>query len=188
MDSYYSKYLKYKQKYLNLKKMIGGKNLTVFNLNQLITAINEYYNERNGFSQYCDEGQCKYGVRDIKKNNFEYYNSHLCVLKTDGKIYLGKLNLTSDEFKEFGITRTNIQFNCNLLYTNYRTYDFEEDYGKQHVLNALYGGDEISLIGFIPETDKDAILKAASDKRQAKRQAKKTSDERQAIKGNLKSK
>ena len=171
MNNYYSKYLKYKQKYLNLKKMIGGNNPTVFNLNQLITAINEYYDKVNGFSQYCDKNQCKYGVRYITNNNFEYYNSHLCVLKKDGEIYLGKLNLTRDQFKEFGITRTNILFNCNLLYTNYRTYDFEEDYGKQHVLDALYGGDEISLIGFIPETDKDAILKAASDKRQAKRQA-----------------
>ena len=35
MDDYYSKYLKYKQKYLNLKKMIGGNNPIEFTRNNL---------------------------------------------------------------------------------------------------------------------------------------------------------
>ena len=109
MDSYYSKYLKYKQKYLNLKKMIGGGKKLFdkkhfkenFKYEDLLNFIKEF-----ATSAYYIE-KTNYEVID-KTKDFNFYKDKLIVIgvphiETNAEacryLYLGKMDLDPEKFK-----------------------------------------------------------------------------------------
>ena len=177
MDSYYSKYLKYKTKYLNLKKMIGGNNFKEFTREELISDLTKFANGSTGvFKKYCKYG-CNgsvYNMNTIK--TFDYYQKNLCIFGKEDEIWLGKLTSTTDDFKAYGDTKPQLFFDCVNIYDYGRFNNYNEanhSTGQKKTIGVQFNSDVVDFFGFISETEKDAVIQAAKQIRQNSPKSKK---------------
>lgn len=183
MDSYYSKYLKYKQKYLELKKIIGGKlpecpersidwdkklnpwTPKIFTTEELKCALDEYAKSKNALNLYCNKKDdfsrdCSSSLMNIDETQLK---THLCVLglNSNNEIWLGELTKNDSNKLEFNCTliydyiRFNSKTHGHFNETNYKT-------GQIRPFTIQKSSGE-SFYGYIPKEDLQQVINDAKD-------------------------
>jgi len=116
-DYYYTKYLKYKAKYINLIKQTGGeaKDPIIYTKEQLLAEIRDFgKNSYSLSSKFCNKDctHSTYTTR-IKKKDFQFYKNNLCVFAeytynygvyNFTKLYLGELVSNETKFNNYGVS------------------------------------------------------------------------------------
>jgi hypothetical protein len=183
MDGYYSKYLKYKQKYLELKKMIGGKlpecpersidwdkklnpwTPKIFTTEELKCALDEYAKSKNALNLYCNKKDdfsrdCSSSLMNINETQLK---THLCVLGLDSnnQIWLGEFTKKND---------SNLEFKGTLIYDyirfNSKTHGLLNEStfptGQIKTFTIQKSSGE-SFYGYIPKEDLNKVIEVAKE-------------------------
>jgi hypothetical protein len=144
--------------------MIGGNNPIEFTREQLISDLTKFANGSTSvFKTYC---KGKYGCNGSVYNMntiklFDYYQKNLCVFGKEDEIWLGKLTTTIDDFKAYEISKPKLFFDCVNIYDYGRFNNYNEasySTGQIKTIDVQFNSDVVTFFGFIPETEKDAII------------------------------
>jgi len=104
-----------------------------------------------------------------KTKDATFYENNLCVFvefnqfikHNANRLYLGKMISTYDEYKNYGVTVQNLQFQCDLLYSYSNR---NESFNQEMTYNT---GDSRVIIGFLPIAYKEIVLQKAREVRQS---------------------
>jgi hypothetical protein len=148
--------------------MYGGKipEAIYFNPETIKNAISEFKKSKTWFTGkgYGEETEDSAKHIKLAKRDIDFYKNYLVVfVDFDPRIYynaehmyLGKLTSSQQDLSNFGVTNPTLSFDCNLLYTH--TF-IEEEFSKTIYHNGTPSSGV--AIGFLPISDKDAVLEWA---------------------------
>jgi hypothetical protein len=172
---YYTKYLKYKAKYLNLIKLNGGnaEKPIIYTKETLINEIIEFTKKNYSLKKYCGNDNCSNSnSKDRIKNinyNYKFYQNNLCVFAEYDdnygdikfyKMYIGELISNEDRFNAYGDTQPSMEFSCMNLYEKKNTRSNFNDRPFNKTIQ--FNSSVVFFIGFIEKKYKNEILSEAT--------------------------
>jgi hypothetical protein len=178
MDDYYSKYLKYKLKYLNLKNMIGGKEFALenfkdnFTYDQLLNFIGDFATNNYTIKQT--------NYRVLQEKKFNFCNSNFFIIGVPHitnkeepcrYLYLGEIKMDETKFNTIWVSEPTLQLECMCLYDTKRgnSNDAQTDlwYSKNITIENIHWRYNCIIFGFISKTliNKDQLVIDAKRKR-----------------------